>query len=151
MIPEIRLSPKNYSNPKVLTGDKAMSRIELTYTQCKQIKQLEHENLRSIVERLQDQPEWLLELGGIDSFCTVQAVNQGGCASGAYMPAVTYWEASKLMSEWGDEVVEYIGWEIVDMPPIGGDSWGSYCCTLVSCAIELWCGQFEGLYDIDWD
>lgn len=124
--------------------------IELTYTQCKQIIEL-GEDLRSVVERLQDQPEWLLALGEIDSFCTVQAVNQGGCASGAYMPAVTYWQASKLMGKWGDEVLDYIQDMGFEVPTVGDDSWGGYCCALVSLAVELWCGQFIDLYGIDWD
>jgi len=38
----------------------------------------------------------------------VIAITQGGCASGAYMPAVTYHQAIATMSECGDDVLQYI-------------------------------------------
>ena len=39
---------------------------------------------------------------------TIASIHQGGCASGAYMPAVTYWQAIQTMSQHGDDVLEYI-------------------------------------------
>lgn len=47
----------------------------------------------------------------IDSDITlsqVEAINQGGCASGAYMPAVTDYKARETMSEHGDTVLRFI-------------------------------------------
>ena len=38
----------------------------------------------------------------------VAAIIQGGCASGAYMPAVTYYDAKQTMAEHGDDVLQYI-------------------------------------------
>ena len=38
----------------------------------------------------------------------VAAIVQGGCASGAYMPAVTYYDATQTMNEHGDDILQYI-------------------------------------------
>ena len=35
----------------------------------------------------------------------IAAIVQGGCASGAYMPAVTYHQALETMSEYGDDIL----------------------------------------------
>jgi hypothetical protein len=52
-----------------------------------------------------EQPEWITQaLSPYD----IAAINQGGCASGAYMPAVTYHAAALTMSDHGDDVLQYI-------------------------------------------
>ena len=38
----------------------------------------------------------------------VAAIYQGGCDSGAYMPAVTYSDAKATMAKHGDDVLQYI-------------------------------------------
>ena len=38
----------------------------------------------------------------------IAAIVQGGCASGAYMPAVTYATAAAVMAEHGDDVLQYL-------------------------------------------
>jgi hypothetical protein len=124
--------------------------MELSMNQCRQI----HANcdvfhsLRDVVEQLQDQPEWLPE--PIEDLATVHAVQQGGCASGAYMPAVTYYTAEQTMARYGNDILDYIDDQGMEKPAIDDDSWGGYCCTLVSMAVELWCGQFD-LEGVDWD
>jgi hypothetical protein len=70
------------------------------------------------------------------------AILQGGCASGAYMPAVTYRDAKDTMASWGDEVIEYIGDRAPEEGPDAG-SWGSLCCYYLSLAVELWCSDNE--------
>ena len=68
---------------------------------------------------------------------TVAAICQGGCASGAYMPAVTYHEALQTMTEHGDEVFDLL--ETVDnlMPGVV-TSWAGLACDYLSKAVELW-------------
>ena len=68
----------------------------------------------------------------------VAAIIQGGCDSGAYMPAVTYWQAQKTMNDHGDDVLDYLddyGCEL-DVP--GGKSWPGIAVYFLSCAVELW-------------
>ncbi len=71
------------------------------------------------------------------------AIAQGGCASGAYMPAVTYYKAVATMGEHGNEILTAIEecqenpWELVK----AGESWAGAACALVSAAVELWVGQ----------
>ncbi len=71
----------------------------------------------------------------------VAAIVQGGCASGAYMPAVTYHAAVATMSEHGDDVFDYLSEVEGSIPQPGDDvaqSWGGLACFFLSCAVELW-------------
>ena len=81
----------------------------------------------------------------------IAAVLQGGCESGAYMPAVTYHTAMKTMAEHGTKVLEYIdkhGWPSPQLN-VSEDSWPGFCCRVLSCAVELWCAEHAEL--ADWD
>ena len=76
----------------------------------------------------------------------VAAIVQGGCASGAYMPAVTYHKALATMQECGDDVLDYIESAIGELPNVTGQSWGQMACTYLSTAVELWaCGIEDDL------
>ena len=72
----------------------------------------------------------------------VAAIIQGGCASGAYMPAVTYHDALATMSEHGDDVLQYIEDTYGEVPPVG-ESWVEMACHYVSVAVELWASSVE--------
>ena len=52
----------------------------------------------------EDLPRWIDEL----DFYQADAIQRGGCESGAYMPAVTYYDASQIMAEHGDSVLEFL-------------------------------------------
>lgn len=73
------------------------------------------------------------------TWSTVAAIVQGGCASGAYMPAVTYYEAAKTMAEHGDEVLEYLNDVTGELPsPPADESWSGMACHFLSTAVEWW-------------
>lgn len=75
----------------------------------------------------------------------IAAIIQGGCASGAYMPAVTYHQAIKTMSEHGDEVLQFIEDQLGELPnPRRGTSWSGLACFYLSAAVELWAVSVEG-------
>ena len=87
-----------------------------------------------------DTPAW------IDGPLTGQEIADiqcGGCASGAYMPAVLYADARDTMFDHGDEVVEFIRSVLGDLPVQCDGSWSQYCCNLLSTAVELWATQYE--------
>ncbi len=70
-------------------------------------------------------------------------VVQGGCASGSYMPAVTYWQAMKVMQDHGNDVLDYIQQQLGDeypQPPKDA-SWQGIACHYLSMACELWCSS----------
>ncbi len=70
---------------------------------------------------------------------TVASICNGGCASGSYMPAVIYYRAIDTMSEYGDDVLQYIDDALGELPRIpNGESWGGMACLFLSCAVELW-------------
>lgn len=96
-----------------------------------------------------DIPQWIEQ-----DICamTVASICQGGCASGAYMPAVTYYQALRTMSDYGDEVLQYIE-QMAELPnpfeTFEGISWSGMACYFLSMAVELWAidimGQLEDL------
>ena len=77
---------------------------------------------------------------------TIAAIIQGGCASGAYMPAVTYYQALKTMNEYGDAkdgVLDYLENSVGDVPAVSVNSWSGMACLYVSQAVELWAMSIE--------
>lgn len=71
----------------------------------------------------------------------VAAIMQGGCASGAYMPAVTYYTAKQVMAEHGDDVLQYIEDCLGELPAVDGESWSGIAVLFLSTAVELWAGN----------
>lgn len=97
-------------------------------------------NMEEPARNFADMPRW------IDPGFTVQdamAVHQGGCASGAYMPAVTYHQANDTMHTYGNEVLEYLE-EFLDVLPAipEGLSWGQMASHYLAYAVDLWAFSF---------
>ena len=75
---------------------------------------------------------------------TIAAVVQGGCESGAYMPAVTYHTANQTMSEHGDAVLDYLNETLGELPAVPQDvSWSGLAVHFLSTAVFLWCSTAE--------
>lgn len=82
-------------------------------------------------------PQWIDQEIDLDQ---VRSIYQGGCASGAYMPAVIYHDALMTMNEHGDDVLEYLdecGVEISGADLLAR-SWAGMACILLSAAAEAW-------------
>ena len=78
----------------------------------------------------------------------IAAINQGGCASGAYMPAVTYHLATETMAEHGNAVLDYIYETYGEVPaPPQNESWSGMAVFYLSTAVELFCSANEDLSD----
>ena len=77
--------------------------------------------------------------------CDVAAIIQGGCASGAYMPAVTSYKANQTMTDHGDDVLQYIENQLgeIDNPNMNNMSWSGLACYFLSMAVELWAQSIE--------
>lgn len=84
---------------------------------------------------------------------TITSIYQGGCASGAYMPAVTYYQALRTMADHGDDVLQYIQDSIGELPhPAADESWSGMACFFLSYAVELWAGDIMSqLENLDTD
>lgn len=79
---------------------------------------------------------------------TVRAIVQGGCASGAYMPAVTYRDAREVMNTNGDDVLQYIEDSLGEVPaPKQSESWSGIAVHYLSLAVELWAGRMADEID----
>lgn len=78
----------------------------------------------------------------------VAAICQGGCDSGAYMPAVTYWQALETMGSHGNDVFDYLENALGEMPTPSPpndhfQSWSGLACYYLSYAVELWAQSTE--------
>ena len=78
--------------------------------------------------------------GRVPTAHDLAAILEGGCASGAWMPAVTYWSARQIMADHECAVlsrIEEAGFEPYEVIS-SSDYWSGWACRLVSCAVELW-------------
>ena len=80
--------------------------------------------------------------------CTVRAICQGGCVSGAYMPAVIYFEAKQTMAQHGSDIFDFI-FDRLDKDGLRHEcsDFGMMCSFYVSSAVQLWAA--EALYMIE--
>lgn len=114
--------------------------LDMTYTDVKALIANDAYNYRTVIERMKDQPAWITEKM---DWCQIQGVIQGGCESGAYMPAVTYYQANVTMFDHGDDVLDYIEEYLDELPtPDKNTSWSGMAVLYLSTAVELWCSQF---------
>lgn len=85
------------------------------------------------------------------SLYQLRAIVQGGCESGAYMPAVTYYQAAQTMADHGDAVLD----QIQGMGPLSfvpcDESWHGFACRLVSMAVECWASSVEDLANLSFE
>lgn len=128
----------------VLSGEKVVIDIGKSYSGMTAAEQWECQDpIRTLGVEV---PRWIDQ---DISPSTIQAILQGGCASGAYMQAMWYEEAIKTMGQYGDEVVAFLdehvrmvsgphGVELGDGWPAFG-SWGEIACYYLSSAVEVWC------------
>lgn len=97
------------------------------------------------------QPDWIIyDLTAMD----IASICSGGCASGSYMPAVTYSLAVREMAIHGDAVMDYILDGYGEIPPADkNESWSGMACFYLSTAVELWAsdimGQLEDLEGVE--
>lgn len=90
-------------------------------------------------------PDWI-EQDITDA--TLLDIVMGGCASGSYMPAMYYSQATATMSEHGNEVLDYIEQatgerlpDLLQQIARDGDSWQGLQCGILAYAVELWASE----------
>ncbi len=127
------------------------TKIELTFTQCKQLV-ANDVNLPEFVEKINDQPEFMQGEMSVASICEIQSIIGCGCAGNAHK-SVYYFEASQCMSKHGDDVLQYLEDTLGELPTIpNGSSWSQIASIYLSCAVDLWCGNFASDLDgVNWD
>lgn len=80
----------------------------------------------------------------------IEAIQYGGCASGAYMPAVTYYKAAKIMAKHGNDVLEYIEDCCGELPQVTRcESWDDITVFFLSYAVDLWADTWEVVESIE--
>ncbi len=107
-------------------------------------------SFRDQIEALNDQPLWITRNRKLE-LIDIQGIKQGGCASCAYIPAVSYATAMQTMSEHGNHVLDYIRSHCGKVPrPVVDTTRSGLAVFYLSLAIELWCCQFD-LDGVNWD
>ena len=107
---------------------------------------MDYENFDEPVTQLGiDVPDWIdQDITGTD----IASILQGGCASGAYMPAVTYYTAAQTMAQHGDDVLQYIEDALGELPDVPKDtSWSGIAVFFLSFAVEFWASSVESELD----
>lgn len=126
-----------------------MTTFNLTLSELRQIYQA-GDDIRETVEDLNDQPEWLLAMGGINNLAQLQDIYKYGCESGAFMPACKYHTAKEVMSEYGGDVLEFIS-DCGDDLTISFKemSWSQLASKFLCIAVEIWVRNRICDYDLD--
>jgi hypothetical protein len=115
-----------------------MNIFDLTFSQAKAItNDLGRSDLENFLESMNDQPEFLKFMGEITDVSELIAIYEGGCASGAYMPAVTYYTANQCMaSDASGSVEEEIEhYEEITFNP-ATESFSQFASKLCAMAVE---------------
>lgn len=93
----------------------------------------------------EEAPAWIEP--GFCNLVDMKTISEGGCASGAYMPAVTYHKALETMSEYGDEVFDYLESTLGGVPEPPKGSWAGMAVFYVSYAVEVFAHWAAGIED----
>jgi hypothetical protein len=97
-------------------------------------------------------PAWIDQEIGVS---TVASIVQSGCDSGAYMPAVTYWQAKETMGNFGDAALQYVEDMLGELPSpfdkYESVSWGGMAVFYLSLAVELWASDTLALLTMEGD
>lgn len=127
-----------------------MCKIELTLNQCRQISKAT--DLREFVVSLNERPEWLKTEMGVDGLDEIRNIADMGCASNAHA-SCWYADANKFMSEYGDEVVEFIEGHDIEIKLEAGESWHQFASKVLQTAVELYCNDICSKLptDLDWE
>lgn len=127
-----------------------MNTFELTYTQAKNIiESLGRDGLESFLESINDQPAFLKFMGEIDSVGELLSIYEGGCASGAYIPAVTYYTANQCMANAATSVEDELSeldYEITFNP--SEDSFSQFASKLCAMAVESYVSKFSDVIEV---
>lgn len=114
--------------------------LELTYSECKQIVESGND-LREFIERFNDQPLWLLSIGGIDSLEELQNISDSGCAANASW--CDFETNNKDMQSFiGDDILSYLSLNEMDLIKLAA-FYHQLSTTLIHTAVELWCSEFH--------
>lgn len=126
-----------------------MKTFNLTYSQAKTlINDLGRDTVETFVNDLDDQPKFLEYMGEIEDVAELISIYGGGCASGAYMPAVTYYKAKQCLFEHEESLLaqiehfETIEWNLEQ------ETLGGIAAKICSMAVEDYVQQFSEVIEV---
>jgi len=123
----------------------------LTYTQCKALIAAHSQYVVSdFINEMNNQPEFLQHMGEITDVAELVAIYEGGCASGAYMPAVTYHIALSCMNECATSVEDMLedSYQSEITFDFSSGGWVNLASDMCSRAVEAYVSQFSDIIDV---
>lgn len=126
-----------------------MKYFQLTFTQAKAlIEELGRDTVETFINDINDQPEFMENLGVIDSVSELVALYESGCAACAHK-SVYYHAAQQCMIECSDSVESQL--ECEELPITWNpseDTFAQFCSTCCVIAVEGYIRQFEEVIEV---
>jgi len=126
-----------------------MENFNLTYSQTKYLlENMDRSDIGQFIEKVNDQPDFIESMGSVEDVAELIAIYVGGCASGAYMPAVTYFTAKKTFIEFEDVLCDYVDGYGLSLDLDKGDCFSTFCVKVCSAAVESWVHSFSDVIEL---
>lgn len=126
-----------------------MKTFNLTFSQTKYLlENMDRYDVADFISKVNDQPDFIESMGVIEDVAELIAIYEGGCASGAYMPAVTYFTAKKTFIEYEDKLCDYVDGYGLSLDLDKGDCFSNFCAKVCSAAVESWVSSFSDVIEL---
>jgi len=126
-----------------------MKYFTLTYSQVKTlINTLDRDTVETFINDINDQPEFMENLGVIDSVSELIALYESGCGSNAHK-ACFYYDAKQCMIECSDSVEAQLECEElpIEWKP-EEETFAQFCSKCCQIAVESYVRQFEEIIEV---
>lgn len=123
--------------------------LELTFSQTKKvILELGRDALETFINDLNNQPEFMQELGEFDNVGNMLSLYQSGCAANAHA-AVFYHNAQQCMFKCSDSVEGQLeeGYDEITFNP-SEESFAQFCSKCCVLAVESYLYHFSDLLEV---
>ena len=126
-----------------------MKYFQLTFTQAKTlIEELGRDTVETFINDINDQPEFMENLGVIDSVYELVSLYESGCAACAHK-SVYYYDALQCMINCSDSIEVQL--ECEEMPiewNPANETFSQFCSKCCVLAVESYIRQFEEVIEV---
>ena len=109
---------------------------------------MDRSDVEQFIEKVNDQPDFIESMGAVEDVAELIAIYEGGCHSGAYMPAVTYFTAKKTFIEFEGVLCDYVDGYGLALDLDKGDCFSNFCAKVCSAAVESWVNSFSDVIEL---
>lgn len=132
-----------------MNNSTSVNTLELTFSQAKAvITALGRDVLETFISDLNNQPEFMQELGEFDDVASMISLYQSGCAANAHR-SVFYFEAQQCMIKCSDSIEDQLeGSEIVITFNPSEESFSQFCSKCCVEAVTSYLYHFEEVLEV---